>query len=226
MSLDVIASVLGDFALSEVHHRQALALGRQAGWRLTEASAHFNLGQCALERGDIAAALACADAAFELARQIEERTIMARSFLLRADASEAAGDVSAALVAFEEARTRFEAIDAAPHVAIKSALIAEHCRLAGDLTRAAVEVSRVLDALAGGMSLDGTGEEMRVRHLCVKVLRATDDARAAPQLEALHADLQATAARIADAATRLAFLDNVQAHREIVAAWAAQAAPG
>ena len=71
-----------------------------------------------------------------------------------------------------------------------------------------------------------TGEEMRVRHLCVKVLRATDNARAAPQLEALHADLQATAARIADAATRLAFLENVAAHREIVAAWTVQAAPG
>ena len=225
-SLGVIASVLGDFGLSEVHHRQALALGRQAGWRLTEATAHFNLGQCALARADIAAALACADDAFELARQIEERTIMARSFLLRADACEAAGDPPAALAALDAARTRFEAIDAAPHVAITSALIAEHCRLTGDLTRAQAEVNRVLLALAGGVSLDGTGEEMRVRHLCVKVLQATGDARATPQLEALHADLQATAARISDAATRLAFLENVAAHREIDAAWAAQAAPG
>ena len=226
MSLGVIASVLGDFALSEVHHRQALALGRQAGWRLAEATAHINIGQCVLERGDIAAALVWADEAFELARQIEERTIMARSFLLRADASEAAGDVSAALAAFEEARTRFEAIDKAPYVAISTAQIAEHCWLAGDLPRARAEVNRVLLALAGGVSLDGTGEEMRVRHLCVKVLQATGDARATPQLEALYADLQATAARISDAATRLAFLENVAAHREIDAAWAAQAAPG
>ena len=228
MSLGVIASVLGDFALSEVHHRQALALalGRQAGWRLAEATAHINIGQCVLERGDIAAALVWADEAFELARQIEERTIMARSFLLRADACEAARDPPAALAALEEARTRFEAVDAAPHVAITSVLIAEHCRLADDLSRAVAEVNRVLLALAGGVSLDGTGEELRVRHLCVKVLQATGDARAALQLEALHADLQATVARIADAATRLASLDNVQAHREIVAAWAARSAPG
>lgn len=180
----MIATSLGDFAQAEVLHGQALALGRQAGWRLTEGTAHFNLGQCALAGADVAAALACADAAFEVARQIEQRTIMARSFLLRADACEAAGDRPAALAAFEEGRTRFEAIDAAPHVAITSVLIADHCRLAGDLPRAA------------------------------------------PQLEALHADLQATVARIADAATRQAFLDNVQAHREIVAAWAAQVAPG
>ena len=228
MSLGVIASVLGDFALSEVHHRQALALalGRQAGWRLAEATAHINIGQCVLERGDIAAALVWADEAFELARQIEERTIMARSFLLRADACEAARDPPAALAALEEARTRFEAVDAAPHVAITSVLIAEHCRLADDLSRAVAEVNRVLLALAGGVSLDGTGEELRVRHLCVKVLQATGDARAALQLEALHADLQATVARIADAATRLASLDNVQAHREIVAAWAARSVPG
>ena len=225
-SLGVIASVLGDFALSEVHHRQALALGRQAGWRLSEATEHINIGQCVLVRGDIAAALVCSDEAFELARQIEERTIMARSFLLRADACEAAGDPPAALAAFEEARTRFEAIDTAPYVAISTAQIAEHCWLAGDLPRARAEVNRMLLALAGGVSLDGTGEEMRVRHLCVKVLQATGDARATPQLEALHADLQATAARIADAATRLAFLENVAAHREIVAAWTAQAAPG
>ena len=179
-----------------------------------------------LERGDIAAALVWADEAFELARQIEERTIMARSFLLRADACEAARDPPAALAALEEARTRFEAVGAAPHVAITSVLIAEHCRLADDLSRAVAEVNRVLLALAGGVSLDGTGEELRVRHLCVKVLQATGDARAAQQLEALHADLQATVARIADAATRLASLDNVQAHREIVAAWAARSAPG
>ena len=153
--------------------------GSAGGLASGEATAHINIGQCVLERGDIAAALVWADEAFELARQIEERTIMARSFLLRADACEAARDPPAALAALEGARTRFEAVGAAPHVAITSVLIAEHCRLADDLSRAVAEVNRVLLALAGGVSLDGTGEELRVRHLCVKVLQATGDARGA-----------------------------------------------
>ena len=90
------------------------------------------------------------------------------------------GDRPAALTAFEEARTPFEAVDTAPHIAITTALIAEHRRLAGHLARARVEANRALEALAGGVSLDGTGEAMRVRHLCGKVLQAADDARTAP----------------------------------------------
>ena len=225
-SLGTMAASLGDLAQSELHHAEALVLTRQTGWRVGEATAVFNLGQCKLARGDVAAALASADQTFEMARRIEDASMMARSFILRADACVVAGDRPAALAAFEASRARFEALDAQPWVAISSSLMAEQCLAMGDLPRAQAEANRALDALASGVSLDGTGEEMRVRYLCFTVLHAAADERATPHIEALHADLQSKAARIADAATRHAMLENVDTHRGIVAAWAArQAAP-
>jgi len=223
-SLGTMAASLGDCAQSELHHGQALALTRQMGWRIGEATAVFNLGQCVLARGDVAAALASADETLEIARRIEDPAMMARSFILRADAHVAAGDRPAALAAFEASRARYEALGAEPWVAITSTLLAEQCLAMGDLPRAQAEANRVLDALAGGVSLDGTGEEMRVRYLCFTVLHSAADERAAPHIEALHSELQSSAARIADAATRRAMLENVDTHREIIAAWAARQA--
>lgn len=203
---------------------RALALTRQMGWRVGEATAVLNLGQCALARGNVAAALARADETFEIARQIEDPSIMARSFILRADALVASGDRPEALATFEASRARYQAMGAEPWVAITSALIAEQCLALGDFQRAQAEANRVLQALAGAVSLDGTGEEMRVRYLCFTVLHRAAEDRAAPHIEALYVDLQAVAARIADVAMRRAMLENVDTHRKIITAWAAQQA--
>ena len=221
-SLGTIATLLGDWAQAEGHHEQGLALSRQVGWRTNESVAHFNLGQCALARGDVTMALACADAAFELAEAAEERTHMARIFMLRGDAHAVVGDRRAALAAYQECRARYEVLSNSPFVAIASAVIAECCLAMGDAQRATVEANRALQALADGVSLTGTGEEMRVRLLCFEVLDAAGDERAAPHLAALHADLQTTAAHIANEATRRQLLGNVDTHRAIVAAWAAR----
>jgi ATP/maltotriose-dependent transcriptional regulator MalT len=200
-------------------------LSRQVGWRTNEAVQQFNLGQCALERGDVAAALARADAAFALAEAAEDRSHIARIFMLRGDAQALAGDRQAALAAYEESRVRYERLSNAPFVVIISAVIAECCLAAGDAARALTEADRTLRSLEGGVSLSGSGEEVRVRWLCFKVLDAAGDARASPHLEALHTDLQAIAANIADAATRQQFLGRAGSNRDVVAAWQARRVP-
>ena len=60
---------------------------------------------------------------------------------------------------------------------------------------------------------------MRVRLTCYQVLDAAADPRAAAWLEQAHAELLATADRVADPALRAGLLHNVPAHRAIVAAW-------
>jgi hypothetical protein len=52
------------------------------------------------------------------------------------------------------------------------------------------------------------------------VLHRAGDARAAGVLSRAHADLQARAARIGDAALRESFLNRISEHRAVVAAWA------
>ena len=53
------------------------------------------------------------------------------------------------------------------------------------------------------------------------MLARAADPRAGELLASAHAELQARAATITDAALRESFLSNVPQHREIVAAWAA-----
>lgn len=223
-SMGTIAALLGDHAGAEIHHEQSLVLSRQVGWRTNEAIEQYNLGHCAVHRGDLATATACADAVFELAERSEDRMALARTFLLRGDIHEAAGDREAAIAACEEARARYAALDNGPFAMVAGAVIADHHLALRRPEQALEEVERALRSLADGVSLAGSGEELRVRWLVFKVLDAVGDARAGPQLDALHADLQEKASRIADPATRQLFLDVPGSSREIVGAWQARRA--
>ena len=227
-SLGTIATLLGDWKLGEVHHQQSLLLSRQVGWRTNEVVGLFNLGQCALERGDIPGALALADLAYELAEHAEDHSDMARIFILRGDAHLAAGALASALGAYGESRARYEQLGNAPWVAITTAVIGASLLAAGEPQRAIEETRRALGSMAEGVSLAGTGEDMRVRWLCFKVLDAVADPLAASYLDTLHAELQTVAARIADAPTRRQFLDREGSAREIVAVWSLRqpSAPG
>ena len=227
-SLGTIATLLGDWRLGETHHEQSLVLARQVGWRTNEIVGLFNLAQCVLERGDVAATLAMADQASELAERAEDHSDMARIFVLRGDAHLAAGAFDAALAAYSESRARYQKLGNEPYVAINSAVMGDVLLKAGRPESAVAETNRALQAMAEGVSLAGTGEDLRVRWLCFKVLDAVADPRAAPYLDTLHADLQAVAAHIADLPTRGQFLDRQGSSREIVAAWIARqpSAPG
>jgi hypothetical protein len=84
-------------------------------------------------------------------------------------------------------------------------------------------VELLLAHMAAGGNFDGTEEPLLLPLTCWQVLHAAADPRAAAVLAAAHAELQAQAARITDAQARRGFLQQVPHHREIVAAWAANA---
>jgi hypothetical protein len=65
--------------------------------------------------------------------------------------------------------------------------------------------------------LEGMVEPFQVYLTCYHTLRANDDARGPEVLATAHNLLQEQAAKISDEATRRLFLENVAAHREIVA---------
>jgi hypothetical protein len=81
-------------------------------------------------------------------------------------------------------------------------------------------VETILGALAGGATLDGTEEPMRVRLTCWRALAAAGDPRAPAVLAQTHGLLVERAARITDAVRRRSYLERVPHHRDIVAAWA------
>jgi len=70
---------------------------------------------------------------------------------------------------------------------------------------------------ASGHGLDGTEEPARIYLTCYHVLRASQDPRAQDILDTAHGRLQEQASTISDEQVRRSFLENVAAHREIVA---------
>lgn len=68
-------------------------------------------------------------------------------------------------------------------------------------------------------TLDGTDESFRVYHSRASVLRACNDPRTQVVLIEARSLLQERAARITDEKLGKSLLENVAAHREIVAAW-------
>jgi hypothetical protein len=86
------------------------------------------------------------------------------------------------------------------------------------LAQAQAQVEEILSYLEDG-TLDGTDEPFQVYLTCYRVLCAGRDPRAGGVLVAAHRLLQERAARIEDEELRQSFLENVVAHREIIAAY-------
>ena len=88
----------------------------------------------------------------------------------------------------------------------------------GDLPQAQAHVETILEHLKT-RTLNGTLEPFRIYLTCVRVLEAAGDPRAETVLHTAYHLLQERAANIDDEALRRSFLENVAAHRELVAAF-------
>ncbi len=92
----------------------------------------------------------------------------------------------------------------------------------GQLERARDAAERVAALLTQELPLADTDDSEYPAWICYCVWQASGDARAAPQLKALHERLMASAARIEDPELRRGLLEDVPLSRDIVAAWDAQ----
>jgi adenylate cyclase len=128
------------------------------------------------------------------------------------------GDLEGATDVYQHALELRREMDQ-PHLATEPlAGLARVAMAQGDLAQAQVHVKEILAHLESG-SLDGTGEPFRVYLTCYRVLRANGDPRAEELLNTAHRLLQEDAANIDDEGLRRSFLENVAAHRQILAAW-------
>jgi HEAT repeat protein len=87
-------------------------------------------------------------------------------------------------------------------------------------------LNRTLTRLNSELADCPPAETMLVRWTCQQVLQALGDERAAPMLEPLHADVQATAALRTDAADRERLTQAIPNFRDIVAAYAGRGGQG
>ena len=95
----------------------------------------------------------------------------------------------------------------------------------GDPAGALAHAREILDYMADHPALAGTLEPLRVYLTCYRVLLANGDRRAGEILDAAYHLLRERAATIEDQDLQRSYLENVAAHREIVATWAEASHP-
>jgi len=130
------------------------------------------------------------------------------------------GDSEGAIEAYREALS--VPVQAGPpgQIAEVRAGLARAHRLRGEQGAALAQVEEILRYLEHG-HLDGTSEPLRITLTCYQVLSAQGDPRAAGVLTQGYRTLIARAEAIDDPALRRSYLENVEANREIVTAYAA-----
>jgi tetratricopeptide (TPR) repeat protein len=197
---------------------------RANGDRLIEGNTLSNLSRLALTQGDDARALALARSALEITVTAQARDYEAIALLKLGDAELALGRLAAARQAFERARALATEIDD-PCRHDAAAGLARVALVQGDSVAALHEVEALLAHIAGGGSWEGVEEPRLVELTCHRVLACANDPRTGHWLTRAHEGLQAQAVTVADTALRQGFLQNIPAHREIVAAWAAWQQP-
>ncbi|MEJ2100013.1 MAG: hypothetical protein P8X68_08540, partial [Desulfobacterales bacterium] len=94
----------------------------------------------------------------------------------------------------------------------------------GNLAVAVEHANEIISYLAGGGSLQGTWEPLRIYLTCYQVLRLAGDPQAEKILETAFNLLKDQASRIPDQAYRSLFLENVSWHSEVMRAWEARKA--
>jgi tetratricopeptide (TPR) repeat protein len=208
----------GDYAHAQTFYEQALHISRESGLRREELNVLANWGLLSHQMGDNEAARRYSQEALRIGLDIGARerqghglTILGHAVADLKKWTEAADAYRRALDLYRELGLRHRATE--PLAGLACISLAQ-----GDLAQALGYVEEILDYL-GLATLDGTDEPIRVYLTCYRVLHANQDPRAPDLLMTAYNLLQERAAKITDENLRRSFLENLVAHRELLATW-------
>jgi tetratricopeptide (TPR) repeat protein len=187
-------------------------------------AAMHQLGEAKEALGEHAAAVRCYEACLPGCRAAGNRILEGRTLFNLGRVHLDLGDAAAALLWHMQAQGVYETLEPSLAACENQACVALCQIRLGQPNVALALVNTLLEQLDGEWAQDPPDESIILRWTCQQVLEATADARAAPLLQQLFADVQVRAAAMTDAADRDRL---IQAHPElrvIVAAWSAAAA--
>jgi tetratricopeptide (TPR) repeat protein len=219
-NLGFILDQMGAYAEAEDHFERVLANSRDIGSRHGEVVALVNLAQVANHQGRNQEALELGQQALAHAEEIGERRAQGYAWTIVGDILASLGRLADAESAYRRSlglRRELGQPNLAPEALAGLVRLALARR---DLRQAFAFTDEILEHLKMG-SLGGTKDPMLVYLSCYQALQAVHDARAPRILAEAYHQVQEQAARITDDRLRRRYLDNVDAHREIVAAHAA-----
>ena len=154
------------------------------------------------------------------ARSVEARDDEAIALFHLGSAELALGHSTDALAAYRRSHEIARQIGHAMQFCAEAG-IARVALSAGDIQTGLQHVEQLLTCVAEGGTLEAE-EELTCHH----VLASAQDERAGIVLDRVHTQVQAAASAIPDVALRQRFLDNIPAHRQIVALWRASRRAG
>jgi predicted ATPase len=237
-NLGTISSVQGQYVAAMAYYEQSLRILVEIGYRQGEGEILSNMGLISHQLGDDKAALEYSQRALRIARELGDRHGQGHALTCQGHALAGLGyrsplypEPPAGLVASETAERLAEATDAYRQALDLRRELGQHnlateplaglARVSlaqGNLVQAQAHVEGILSYLESN-TLEGTDEPFRVYLTCHQVLQANQDPRAQNILDTAYALLQEQAAQFPDEETRRVYLENVPAHREIVAAY-------
>lgn len=215
-NVGVIAFKHGDADTAQTYYETCLALCEEIGNVGGEANMHANLALLYHRRGEEETAVSHARCAIEMAQEISYHPTQAEASVYLGHALLAQGELAAAATAYRRANRLNREGNRLNRVMEGRAGLARVALAAGDLESALAEVEAILTQMASS-GVDGVLEISLVYLTCYRVLAAASDPRAPEILAAAHQELQSRAARIQDAGARRLFLQNIPAHRALMA---------
>jgi DNA-binding SARP family transcriptional activator/Tfp pilus assembly protein PilF len=210
---------LGAYPTAHNYFEQALHICRELGDRESEGWRLTDLGLVSLHSGAEVAARNYIWQALHIARDLDNRPIQAYALTALGHALTGLSQLAEASDAYREAIAVKEGLDQLQPAVEALAGLAHVSLERDDRSQAHEYVEEVLHYLER-KTLAGIDELFRIYLICYRVLNASRDARARQVLSTAHSLLQARAAKIEDEELRRSFLENVPAHRDLVAAFA------
>jgi tetratricopeptide (TPR) repeat protein len=170
--------------------------------------------------GDDLAAKEQSERGLAIAREIDDRLNQGSLLDTYGHALAGLGDLDQAAEAYQQALDLRQDLDQ-PHLAAESlAGLARVALQRGNADGAMEQVEEIL-RIEKARGFGGTTEPFRIWLTCYRVLEASQDARAGEVLATAHKRLLEKRSNIRDKDLERSFLENVAAHRELVAAYVA-----
>ena len=215
---------LGEAAQARQMLEDSLRLARAISDHATQPATLTNLSLLALRHGDDALALAHAQAALDIATEVQSPDFEVIALCALGNAELALGRYPAAQAAFGRARSLALRIDSAAQKDA-SAGLGRVALAQDDVAGAMRAIEGLLQCLhSSSNALQGTEAPHLIHLTCHQILARAGDTRAGPILAHAHAELLVLALTIGDPELRRSFLHNIPEHRAIMAAWEAEPA--
>ena len=219
------AGMQGDFKAARSYHERSLSISREVGNVYQEIYTLINLSAAAGIGGEARDAMNFAEQANELSHKVGERSGEAWSLLYLGHACLMMGNFSKARQTYE-ASLHIRRELGQPDLAMEPlAGLVQAALDTDDLTLALQHTEEILAHLAGGGTLEGAEEPLRIYFICYDALEKRKDLRAQGVLQAANELLEAQISKLGDEESRRMYVQNVPWRLAIQTAWETRSKP-